>query len=54
MWSNKTLADACALSQVVVLTQEYGQAYYHFLVDNLPRITVLLDVLLENPDIKVG
>lgn len=41
------------LSQVMVLTQEYGQAYYHFVVDNLSRITVLLDVLLENPDIKV-
>lgn len=41
------------LPQVVVLTQEFGQAYYHFLVDNLPRITVLLDVLIENKDIKV-
>lgn len=42
-----------SLPQVVVLTQRYGQAFYHFLVENLSRITVVLDVLLENPDIKV-
>lgn len=42
------------LPQVVVLTQNYGHAYYHFLVENLSRLTVVLDVILENPDIKVG
>ncbi|CAN0515667.1 unnamed protein product, partial [Ectocarpus sp. 12 AP-2014] len=40
--------------QVVVLTQEYGLAYYHLLVENLSRITIVLDMLLENPDIKVA
>ncbi|CAB1100997.1 unnamed protein product [Ectocarpus sp. CCAP 1310/34] len=40
--------------KVVVLTQEYGLAYYHLLVENLSRITIVLDVLLENPDIKVA
>lgn len=44
----------CSFLQVVVLTQRYGQAYYHFLVENLSRITVVLDILLENPDIKVN
>lgn len=39
--------------QVVVLTQHYGDAYYHFLVENMSRLTVVLDILLENPDIKV-
>ncbi|CAM9513749.1 unnamed protein product [Ectocarpus sp. 8 AP-2014] len=40
--------------KVVVLTQEYGLAYYHLLVENLSRITIVLDMLLENPDIKVA
>lgn len=40
--------------QVVVLTQNYGFAYYHFLVENMSRLTVVLDILLENPDIKVN
>lgn len=45
---------AVPLPQVVVLTQEYGLAYYHLLVENLSRITIVLDILLENPDIKVA
>ncbi|CAM9293887.1 unnamed protein product [Ectocarpus fasciculatus] len=40
--------------KVVVLTQEYGLAYYHLLVENLSRITIVLDILLENPEIKVA
>ncbi|CAM9609592.1 unnamed protein product, partial [Ectocarpus sp. 4 AP-2014] len=40
--------------KVVVLTQEYGLAYYHLLVENLSRITIVLDMLLENPDMKVA
>ncbi len=42
------------LPQVVVLTQQWGKEYYHILVENLSRITVVLDFLLENPDIKVS
>lgn len=37
-----------------MLTQHYGDAYYHFVVENMSRLTVVLDVLLENPDIKVS
>lgn len=36
-----------------MLAQEYGQAYYHLLVENISRITVVRDLLLEHPDIKV-
>lgn len=36
-----------------MLTQFFGSAYYHFLVDSLSRVSVVLDVLLENPEIKV-
>eukprot|EP00903_Cladosiphon_okamuranus_P010124 g9587.t1 len=43
-----------SFDKVVVLTQHFGDAYYHFLVENMSRLTVVLDVLLENPDIKVA
>ncbi|CAM9240764.1 unnamed protein product [Ectocarpus sp. 12 AP-2014] len=45
--------DTESFGKVVVLTQEYGQAYYHLLVENLSRITVVKDLLVENPDIKI-
>ncbi|CAM9211693.1 unnamed protein product [Ectocarpus sp. 8 AP-2014] len=45
--------DTESFEKVVVLAQEYGQAYYHLLVENLSRITVVKDLLMENPDIKV-
>lgn len=35
------------------MAQHWGEAYYHFVVEALPRITVMLDVLQENVDIKV-
>eukprot|EP00752_Nemacystus_decipiens_P013073 g11562.t1 len=43
-----------SFEKVVVLTQHFGDAYYHFVVENMSRLTVVLDVLLENPDIKVA
>ncbi|CAM9717257.1 unnamed protein product [Ectocarpus sp. 4 AP-2014] len=46
--------DTESFEKVVVLTQEYGQAYYHLLVENLSRITVVKDLLIGNPDIKVA
>ncbi|CAM9539364.1 unnamed protein product [Ectocarpus sp. 4 AP-2014] len=36
------------------MTQEWNPNYYHFTVEHLPRITVMLDVLLENPDIMIA
>lgn len=35
------------------MTQHWGDAYFHFLAECLPRITLMLDVLLEHPEIKV-
>lgn len=35
------------------MAQHWGEAYYHFVVEALPRITVMLDILQENVDIKV-
>ncbi|CBJ29242.1 conserved unknown protein [Ectocarpus siliculosus] len=40
--------------KVVVIAQYWGDEYYHFLVEALPRITLMLDVLVENLDIKVA
>lgn len=52
---DSTHLDSCdPCFQVVVLTQHFGDAYYHFLVENMSRLTVVLDVILENPDIKVN
>ncbi|CAN0001623.1 unnamed protein product, partial [Ectocarpus sp. 6 AP-2014] len=45
--------DIESFEKVVVLAQEYGQAYYHLLVENLSRITVVKDLLVENPDVKI-
>lgn len=42
-----------ACMKVVVIAQYWGDEYYHFLVEALPRITLMLDVLVENLDIKV-
>lgn len=36
------------------MTQYWGYAYYHFLAECLPRITLMLDVLLEHPETKVA
>ncbi|CAM9442082.1 unnamed protein product [Ectocarpus fasciculatus] len=38
---------------VFVMAQEWGPNYYHFTVEHLPRITLALDILIENPDIMV-
>lgn len=39
--------------QVMVLAQNWGASYFHFLIECLPRITLMLDVLHRFPDIKV-
>lgn len=39
--------------QVFVINQHWGQGFFHFLVENLPRIMIMLDVLRTNTDIKV-
>lgn len=36
------------------MTQEWGPSHYHFMVEHLPRITVMLDVLRQHEDIKVS
>lgn len=35
------------------MTQYWGDEYFHFVVDALPRITLMLDILQEHLDIKV-
>ena len=44
---------ALRTSQVVVLAAHWGDCYYHFIIEGLPRIMPVLDVLLEHQDIKV-
>ncbi|CAB1118780.1 unnamed protein product [Ectocarpus sp. CCAP 1310/34] len=39
--------------KVFMMAQEWGPNYYHFTVEHLPRITLALDILLENPDIMI-
>lgn len=39
--------------QVAVLASHWGDGYYHFVMEGLPRIMPVLDVLLEHEDIKV-
>ncbi|CAM9769579.1 unnamed protein product [Ectocarpus sp. 6 AP-2014] len=46
--------DIESFEKVVVLTQGYGDSYYHFVVESLSRLPVVLDVLKENPDIQVA
>ncbi|CAN0342528.1 unnamed protein product [Ectocarpus sp. 6 AP-2014] len=40
--------------KVFVMTQEWTPNYYHFTVEHLPRITLGLDILLENPEIMIS
>lgn len=42
----------CGL-QVFVMNQHWGDAYFHFVVENLARITFMLDILRAHTDIKV-
>lgn len=35
------------------MTQRWGDQYFHFFVETLPRITLILDILREHLDIKV-
>ncbi|CAM9436075.1 unnamed protein product, partial [Hapterophycus canaliculatus] len=40
--------------KVFVIAQHWGDGYFHFLVEDLPRITLMLDILRENPGIKIA
>ena len=40
--------------QVLVLASMWGDGYYHFVLESLPRIVTMLDILAEHPDIKVS
>lgn len=42
-----------SILQVFVIAQNWGHSYFHFLIEDLPRITLMLDVLRENLDIGV-
>ncbi|CAN0467220.1 unnamed protein product, partial [Ectocarpus sp. 12 AP-2014] len=46
--------SAESYDKVFVMTQRWGNEYFHFLVENLPRITPMLDILWENLDIKIA
>lgn len=39
--------------QVVVMASHWGDEYYHFVTEGLPRIMPVLDLLLEHRDIQV-
>ncbi|CAN0214375.1 unnamed protein product, partial [Ectocarpus fasciculatus] len=45
---------AQSYEKVFVIAQYWGDGYFHFLVESLPRITVMLDILRGNPDIKIA
>ncbi|CAM9433421.1 unnamed protein product [Ectocarpus sp. 12 AP-2014] len=51
-WSLPT--NAPRHEKVFVITQHWGDAYFHFLSECLPRVTLMLDVLLANPEIKIA
>ncbi|CAM9358222.1 unnamed protein product, partial [Ectocarpus sp. 6 AP-2014] len=51
-WSLPT--NAPRHDKVFVITQHWGDAYFHFLSECLPRVTLMLDVLLANPEIKIA
>lgn len=36
------------------MAQRWGDEYFHFFVEALPRITLALDILREHLDIKVS
>jgi capsular polysaccharide biosynthesis protein len=39
--------------KVVVLTQFWGEGYFHFLLENLPRLFPVLDMVISDPRIKI-
>ncbi|CAM9847789.1 unnamed protein product [Ectocarpus sp. 4 AP-2014] len=51
-WSLPT--NAPRHEKVYVITQHWGDFYFHFLSECLPRVTLMLDVLLANPEIKIA
>jgi len=38
---------------VFVVTQYWGEGYFHSIVENMPRIVLYIDFLLANPDIRI-
>ncbi|CAM9897772.1 unnamed protein product [Ectocarpus fasciculatus] len=40
--------------KVFVIAQQWSPNYYHFMAEHLPRITLALDLLHENPEIKIS
>lgn len=40
--------------QVFVMTQNWGDSYFHFMCESLPRIMLMLDVLRDHPGITVS
>ena len=36
------------------MAHHWGETYFHFLIESLPRIGVMLDILRVNVDVKVG
>ncbi|CAN0080944.1 unnamed protein product [Pylaiella littoralis] len=46
--------DAPTYEKVFVIAQNWGHSYFHFLIEDLPRITLMLDVLRENLDIGIA
>eukprot|EP00903_Cladosiphon_okamuranus_P010588 g10012.t1 len=40
--------------KVVVMASHWGDEYYHFVTEGLPRIMPVLDLLLEQPDVEIA
>ncbi|CAM9867121.1 unnamed protein product [Pylaiella littoralis] len=46
--------NARSYEKVFVMTQYWGDGYFHFLIEDLPRITLMLDILREDLDIGIA
>jgi hypothetical protein len=53
MW-NTLPNDIQTISEVFILKQQYGEAVYHVMCDQLPRIAAYLTFLKNNPQIKIA
>ncbi|CAM9445961.1 unnamed protein product [Ectocarpus fasciculatus] len=47
-------ANLQSYDKVFVMAQRWSPNYYHFTAEHLPRITLALDILLENPEIMIS
>eukprot|EP00752_Nemacystus_decipiens_P004611 g4210.t1 len=45
---------ARSYDKVFVMAQRWGDEYFHFLAETLPRITLMLDILRKHVDIKIA